>query len=180
MASAPGSTLLAECARCRVLVHAERTRATECPRCKGALANGLIDVGFHEAREVYGAPGDPWSPPKPREVALRCADGHKARSKEERVIDDWLHAHGILHEREPKLKGMRPDWRVGDVYIEYWGLSGQQGYEQRRGEKLAMYKRRKLKLVELFPEDLPELDDRLSFLSKLANVARMRLPLSES
>ena len=179
-----GSTLLAECARCRVLVHAERMRATECPRCRGALGKGLVEVGFHDAREVYGAPGDPWLPPRPREVALRCLDGHKARSKEERLVDDWLHAHGVLHEREPKLKGMRPDWRVGgDVYIEYWGLAGQQGYEERRAQKLAMYKRRRLKLVELFPEDLPELDDKLSFLVGLSAsraATRMRLALSES
>lgn len=175
-----GSTLLAECARCRVLVHAELFRASECPRCKGALSKGLVEVGFHDAREVYGAPGDAWQPPRPREVALRCLDGHKARSTEERVIDDWLHKHGILHEREPKLKGMRPDWRVGDLYIEYWGLAGQQGYEERRLEKLAMYKRRRLKLVELFPEDLADLDDKLSFLARRPPDARMRLTLPET
>lgn len=94
----------------------------------------------------------------------RCIDGHKARSRDERVIDDWLWSNGILHEREPKLKGMRPDWRVGDVYVEYWGMAGQQGYEARREEKLALYKRRRLKLVELFPEDVSCLEHKLGFL----------------
>jgi len=159
------TTLLAECARCCVLVHVARARAAHCPRCRGALARGLVDVGFHDARQVYGAPGDGWTPPVDREGAIvRCADGHKARSREERVIDDWLHARGIPHEREPKLKGMRPDWRVGNVYIEYWGMARQQGYEARREAKLALYRARRLRLVELFPEDLSSLDEKLGAL----------------
>ncbi|HET6405658.1 MAG TPA: hypothetical protein VFH78_13525 [Candidatus Thermoplasmatota archaeon] len=167
------ATMLAECAACSVLVHVARARAAECPRCRGALARGLVDVGFHDARQVYGAPGDPWLPPPEREGAiLRCADGHKARSREERVIDDWLDKRGILHEREPKLKGMRPDWRVGDVYIEYWGMANQQGYEARRAAKVAMYRERRLRLVELFPEDLAHLETKLGF---LAHVAAPRL-----
>ena len=93
-----------------------------------------------------------------------CVDGHKARSRDERIIDDWLTANGILHEREPRLKGMHPDWRIGNVYVEYWGLAGQQGYEARREEKLAIYKRRRLKLVELFPEDISSLEHKLGFL----------------
>src|SRR5438552_3749340 len=94
----------------------------------------------------------------------RCIDGHHARSRDERVIDDWLWANGILHEREPKLKGMRPDWRVGNVYVEYWGMAGQQGYDARREEKLALYRRRRLKLVELFPDDVATLEEKLGFL----------------
>ena len=157
--------MLAECARCSVLVHVARARAAECPRCAGQLARGLNDVGFHDARMVYGAPGDPWVAPIPRAGAvLRCADGHKARSREEKLVDDWLDARGIRHEREPRLKGMRPDWRVGDVYIEYWGMAKQQGYELRRAAKVAMYRKRRLKLVELFPEDLDDLGSKLGFL----------------
>jgi hypothetical protein len=96
-----------------------------------------------------------------------CVDGHKARSRDERLIDDWLTANGIFHEREPRLKGMHPDWRIGSVYVEYWGMAGQQGYEARRAEKLAIYKRRRLKLVELFPEDVAQLESKLGFLRGL-------------
>lgn len=157
--------MLAECASCSVLVHVARARAAECPRCAGELARGLRDVGFHDARQVYGAPGDPWAPPPTRDGSiLRCADGHKARSREEKLIDDWLDKRGIRHEREPRLKGMRPDWRVGDVYIEYWGMANQQGYEVRRAAKVEMYRKRRLKLVELFPDDLSSLDAKLGFL----------------
>lgn len=122
-----------------------------------------MDVGFADARNVYGQPGEPWeaAPPTPT-----CKDGHFARSRAEARIDDWLAAHGILHEREPKLKGMRPDWRVGNVYIEFWGLAGQQGYEARRMAKLALYKKRRLHLVELFPDDVDRLEAKLGFLRR--------------
>ena len=155
-------TVLRECAPCRVLAHApEDEPAYACPECAGPLARGLVDVGFGDARRVYGEPGEPWRAPP---TELRCRDGHKARSRDEVLIDDWLTANGIRHEREPKLKGMRPDWRVGNVYVEYWGMAGQQGYEARREEKLALYRKRRLRLVELFPEDLERLEEKLGSL----------------
>lgn len=99
-----------------------------------------------------------------RRGRLACADGHRARSQPERVIDDWLFSQGIVHDVEPELDGLRPDWRVGDVYIEYWGLAGQQGYDARRAEKLAIYRARRLALVELFPDDLADLEGKLGAL----------------
>lgn len=166
-----GRTSLGECARCHILAHRPLDEPYACPTCGGPLAPGLVDVGFGDAAHVFGEPGAPWAPPPEAPPApaaksgrLVCADGHKARSQDEVKVDDWLHAHGIPHECEPKLKGMRPDWRVGNVYIEYWGLSGQQGYEARREEKLALYRKRRLKLVELFPEDVEALDAKLGFL----------------
>lgn len=164
-------TALAECRRCHVLVHRPRHESYACPSCRGRLSEGLVDVGFGDAAKVYGEPGAPYYPPQepvPAPGGLRrkhvCEDGHKVHSRDERVIDDWLHAHGILHEREPKLKGMRPDWRIGDLYIEYWGMAGQQGYEARREQKLAAYEKRELRLLELFPDDLERLDAKLGFL----------------
>lgn len=163
-------TSLAECARCHVLVHRPADEPYGCPRCGRALTKGLVKVGFADAREVIGEPGAPYREPAPvvkppREGRLKCADGHMVRTEPERRIDDWLHARGILHEVEPKMKGMRPDWRVGNVYIEYWGLAGQQGYEKRREEKLALYEQRRLRLVSLLPEDLDSLDEKLGWLA---------------
>lgn len=177
-----GRTHLAECPVCHVLAHAPTDEpAYGCPSCQGPLGKGLVHVGFDDALHVYGEPGAPWRappppPPKaPRQYVLKCKDGHKARSADEVVIDDWLHDQGIPHETEPKLKGMRPDWRVGNVYIEYWGLAGQQGYEARREEKLANYRKRRLRLVELFPEDVASLEAKLGFLRDDPAVKRQRL-----
>jgi hypothetical protein len=161
-------TELAECKECHVLAHRPLDEPYLCPECHGPLARGGFAVGFADARRVYGEPGAPWAPPPEKDEKRKryaCADGHAVRSREEKRIDDWLHARGILHEIEPKLKGMRPDWRVGDVYVEFWGLAGQRGYEARREEKLALYRRRGLKLVEVFPEDLERLDAKLGALA---------------
>lgn len=157
-------TQLAECARCHVLAHRPASAAYACPSCSGPLTRGLIAVGFHDAKRVYGEPGAPWMPPPQKDARSRyaCTDGHRVRSREEKCIDDWLTTAGILHEVEPKLKGMRPDWRVGNTYIEYWGLAGQRGYEARREEKLALYRRRRLRLIEILPEDLDALGKKLS------------------
>lgn len=163
-------TRLAECPACHILAHQPAEEPYACPRCLGPLTKGLVHVGFDDAARVYGEPGAPWRPPAQPELVekttavWRCTDGHKARSREEWLIDEWLHREGIRHEREPRLKGMRPDWRVGGVYVEYWGLQGAQGYEARRAEKLALYKRRRLKLIELFPDDLEDLGAKLGAL----------------
>lgn len=174
-----GATEIAECARCEVLVHRAAGAAGACPECGGPLARGLVEVGFADARRVYGEPGAPWTAPPPGREApgarLRCRDGHEVRSEDERRVDDWLSERGIPHEVEPKLKGMRPDWRVGNVYVEYWGLSGQQGYEARRADKLALYRKRRLRLVEIFPEDVSALDAKLGFLLDDAGARRSRL-----
>lgn len=176
-------TRLAECAACHILAHQPaHDPPYGCPRCLGALTKGGIHVGFADADHVYGEPGSPWHPPpEPRLVEKRtavwaCSDGHKARSRDEWIIDEWLHANGIRHEREPKLKGMRPDWRVGNVYVEYWGLAGAQGYDARRAEKLALYKRRRLRLLELFPDDLDDLAAKLSPLQGAHGLDQFRHP----
>lgn len=172
-------TRLAECVACHVLVHQPVDEPYACPQCFGELSRGLLHVGFDDARRVYGQPGEPWRPePQPERVektthVWKCSDGHKARSREEWIVDEWLTRNGILHEREPKLKGMRPDWRIGNVYVEYWGLAGAQGYEARRAEKLALYKRRRLRVVELFPEDLKDLEAKLGPLRNAPAAGRL-------
>lgn len=181
------ATTLCECARCLVLVHHAPGAPYRCPQCGGRLERAGHRVHERNAIHVYGEPSpqreaadgilraDARAPPAAPASRIVCADGHKVRSREERVIDDWLHANGIPHQCEPKLAGMRPDWRVGDTYLEYWGLAGQQGYEARREEKLRLYRERGLRLVELFPEDLADLGTKLGALRERID-DRSRLP----
>lgn len=58
-------------------------------------------------------------------------DGHICLSLSEKVIDDWLSAHNIKHDKEPLYPydfylnssgRMRGDWKVNDLIIEYAGL----------------------------------------------------------
>lgn len=92
-----------------------------------------------------------------------CDDGHEVRSMSERAIDNWLHEHGIPHEYEPPVANrFLADWRVGDVYIEFWGFPRDEEYRDRMAMKKDAYRAEDLELLELFPEDLDSLDERLS------------------
>jgi hypothetical protein len=80
----------------------------------------------------------------------------------ERVVDDWLHAKGIEHEKSPAYPdavcanlGMRAraDWRVGDSYIEYFGLMFRDDYARRAERKISECMRCGIPLVPLYPGD---------------------------
>jgi AraC-like DNA-binding protein len=79
-------------------------------------------------------------------------DGHIVKSTYELRVCDWLTAHGIPHDYEPRLrftKGFRGDFRVDDKYIEIWGVANSPRYEQRKEEKRTLYRLHNITLVEL-------------------------------
>jgi hypothetical protein len=101
---------------------------------------------------------------------IRTDDGHWVRSYAEKAIDDWLFNQGISHgyeRRIPISENMRcdfylqlgPDKRL--LYIEYWGLDDEK-YRERREEKISLYKKSGLPLVQLEPRDLENLDENLT------------------
>ena len=93
-------------------------------------------------------------------------DGHRVRSKDEKIIDDWLYRHKVPHAYEPiiQLPGhLIPDFAVhqlsGDtVYIGYWGMAGQKLYDNRRLYKSKLYAKYRLPLIELEPHHLHSID----------------------
>ena len=96
----------------------------------------------------------------------RCLarDGHECNSLAEKAVDDWLYSRGIEHEREPLYPfhitmnptQMRADWKVGDRYVEMWGLIGDPEYESKIQRKLELAKYFNLELVELTPADIDD------------------------
>ncbi|GEM_PF-3151146 len=79
---------------------------------------------------------------------IRCKDGHYVKSKMEKAVDDFLYKYGIPHKVYPKIphsdfvadfKVQHP--RLGDIYIEVWGLEGRIDYDQRMREKKKHYKK---------------------------------------
>jgi len=105
-----------------------------------------------------------------RGVKCLSIDGHLCNSLAEKQIDDWLFAHGIIHEKEPlypkhtiyNFSGKRRgDWRVNDVYIEYFGLVGDKQYEQKMIEKQMLTKDLKIDLIEIYLFDLKNLNTKL-------------------
>ncbi len=85
-------------------------------------------------------------------------DGHKCDSLAERIIDDWLFRRKIAHQRGvpyPGRLGLKTDFLVGDYWVEFFGLSGElRRYDQLKKKKLALIKRRGLKLIEIYPKHL--------------------------
>lgn len=95
-----------------------------------------------------------------------CVDGHAVRSLSEQAIDDWLSRNQVYHEYE-RLSNVPeqlvPDFTVYSrekhpIFIEFWGLLDDPVYQKRRLRKCEVYHRHRCKLVELYPDDLKNLD----------------------
>jgi len=115
-----------------------------------------------------------------RGVKCTAKDGHVCNSLDECLIDNWLHANQISHVKEPMYpphehlnpkSKRRADWQVGDVYIEYFGLIGDERYETKMREKVQLCLQFGLTLIELYPADLGHLDRKLGRLLLSASPA---------
>jgi hypothetical protein len=85
-------------------------------------------------------------------------DGHKCDSLAEKIIDDWLYARKIAHQRTIPYPGnptLTVDFVIGENWIEFFGLRGEhRRYDELREEKLQLAKSFNLNLIELYPEHL--------------------------
>jgi len=91
-----------------------------------------------------------------RGIQCLALDGHICLSLGEKTIDDFLHANGIPHEKEPGYPegGYRGDFLVGEVLIECFGLAGNPEYDARTREKKRICELHGVTLISLFPSDL--------------------------
>jgi hypothetical protein len=101
---------------------------------------------------------------------IRCEDGHYVRSHAECRIDDWLKFHNIPHEYETLVylkatpeKKLLCDFYIpdADLYIEYWGYKDKDTYLKRKAEKTELYKKSKLKVLDLDESHLEILGDAM-------------------
>lgn len=99
---------------------------------------------------------------------FRAIDGHWVRSQGEQTIDDFLCYHQIFHCYEKKLNTEEevisdfflPGYKV---YIEYWGISGDNPrYQANKKRKLEIYRRENLALIEIELNDIMNLEDALT------------------
>jgi hypothetical protein len=85
-------------------------------------------------------------------------DGDKCDSLAEKVIDDYLSKQNIKHIRNfpyPGNKGFTVDFKVGDIWIEFFGLSGQlKRYDQLKRRKIKLSKELNLNLIKIYPKDV--------------------------
>lgn len=100
------------------------------------------------------------------EAKHRTKDGHFVRSRAEVIIDDTLYDYGLVHAYEKKVpieEELYTDFYLpnGKVYIEYWGLENDPKYAERKKNKIEIYQKYGLKLIELNDDDISNLDDHL-------------------
>lgn len=113
----------------------------------------------------------------PKEI--HCADGHDVRSRGEYMIDEWLSAHIVKHDYERLTnipEHLIPDFTVytddgHPVFIEFWGMLDNPDYVQRRLRKCEVYHRHRCELIELYDDDLKNLDFCLRANLKAHNVS---------
>lgn len=107
------------------------------------------------------------------------SDGHILASYYEFLFDEYLFLNGIEHETEGRICNenlSRYDFKIGDVYIEIWGISLSSSkfpdYSSRRLKKEILYKTHELKLLSFYGIDFRKSSDDLQklFCEKLASV----------
>jgi len=135
----------------------------------GSWFKALVDSGVlsdDAKREVYG-------------TKCLAKDGHECFSIAEKIIDDWLFDNRIAHEKEPfypKDKELNPngemraDWKVDNSFIEFFGLKGLEKYEERIKQKRKLVKKRNMRLIEIYPDDLYNLDNKLGTLRETEHI----------
>jgi len=91
-----------------------------------------------------------------RGIQTIAKDGHVCLSLGEKTIDDFLFDNGIKHEKEPHYPegGLRGDFRVGDIIIEYFGLSGDAEYDAKTKKKIEICKKHHIIIIAVYPKDL--------------------------
>ena len=99
--------------------------------------------------------------------AYTTDDNHHVRSRAEALVDNWLYNNGIAHAYEPKIvlpnkKTVYPDFFIPmqKIYIEVWGLNDK-SYNNRKQYKRSLYKQYNMKLIEVYPKNLEDLNNYL-------------------
>lgn len=87
-------------------------------------------------------------------------DGHRVKSGLEVQVDNWLYEHGIDHIYEPQINSTPyfADFLVEDIYVEIWGIEGNERYQCKKQKKLDAYQRLNAKLLSVHRSDFPDLN----------------------
>lgn len=91
-----------------------------------------------------------------RGIQCIANDGHVCLSLGEKTIDDILFSLGIEHDKEPRYPGCnyRADFKIGNTFVEYFGLAGDADYDARSKAKASICAAHDIKLIAIYPKDL--------------------------
>jgi hypothetical protein len=94
-------------------------------------------------------------------------DGHVTLSIGERLVCDWLYAHGIDHEKEPVYPQhpdlnpgglLRADWLIGDCWVELAGRMSDAKYAEKMALKQDLAQQLGLRHLVLLPLEVKRLE----------------------
>lgn len=109
----------------------------------------------------------------------KTQDGHFVESELEIKVDDILFTNNIVHAYSVKVdeifeRTVICDWYIPvlpnkGIYIELWGIKGDEKYNNNKKEKIELYKKHNLKLIEIEYDELKDNTQRLksSLISKI-------------
>lgn len=101
----------------------------------------------------------------------RAIDGHLCLSPQEVSIDDYLYQNEIVHAYNKPVKeipeterAVIADWFIPistkgkgkGVYIEYWGIDDDENYEENKKEKLPLYEKYEVPLIQINKNDIKD------------------------
>lgn len=97
-------------------------------------------------------------------ILYKCKDGHKVRSKSEKVIDDYLFEHNIIHVYEKEIVvdqniTIHPDFYLPNfnLYIEHWGYNNID-YERKKQFKINFYNKNKITVISTTEDDIQNIE----------------------
>lgn len=113
-----------------------------------------------------------------------ASDGTKCHSYCEWAITEWMIKNNIKYDKEVYYYTVMPreecglkrfDWKVGNYYIEFFGIMDKEFYRQRVCRKIFLCHKYKVNLIDLYYKDFPKtlgdiynyLDNHLSFLKQV-------------
>jgi len=102
-----------------------------------------------------------------------ASDNTICLSYAELIITEYLIQHNLSYQKELYYKDFindkrcgtkRFDWKVGEYFIEYFGMMSREDYKWSAEDKIKICQENNIKLIELYPKDLPHLDNKLNIL----------------
>ena len=101
----------------------------------------------------------------------KTQDGHFVESEFEIKVDDILYTNNYVHAYNVKVDEIMErtvicDWYIPvmagkGIYIELWGVKGDEKYNKNKKEKIELYKKHNLKLIEIEYDELRDNTQRL-------------------
>jgi len=91
-------------------------------------------------------------------------DGHECLSFGEMHLDNMMHKHSLKHKKEVSYpnSNMVCDWVIelenNKIYVEYFGLLGNEDYDKKIEMKRLLAKENRLTLIEFYPFDFQDLE----------------------